>query len=124
MVNVKAQLATINETIKTQVNDKVSDIMDDKREIERRKMNLIVFGLPESKPDENDKTVWDTEKKIQKDIEEITNIQVKLLQSHEAERVKKETNIVKGIKKNTKEQKDEGYHWTLERWSWKYRKWT
>ena len=74
MVDVKAQLATINETIKTQVNDKVSDIMDDKREIERRKMNLIVFGLPESKPDENDKTVWDTEKKIQKDIEEISNI--------------------------------------------------
>ena len=40
--------------------------------------------------------------KVKNINEEIIDIQTKLLQSHEAERLKKETDLVKGIKKNTK----------------------
>ena len=74
MIEVKADIQKINASIKQQVSDKVSDIMDDKKEIERRKMNLIVFGLPEADANETDKTLWSTTKKIEKDIEEISVI--------------------------------------------------
>ena len=74
MANVKAEIAEINKTIKTRVDDKVSDIMDDKREIERRKMNLVVFGLPEADAGDTDKTDWSTTEKIEKDIEVISNL--------------------------------------------------
>ena len=67
MIEVRADIAKINETIKTRVNDKVSDIMNDKREIDRRKMNLMVFGLPEAiKPAEISDSQWNTPEKVKK----------------------------------------------------------
>ena len=57
MIDVKEQLADIKKSIKTTVGDTINNAMDDRREIEKRKMNLIVFGLPEidAKKPENEK---------------------------------------------------------------------
>ena len=76
MSDVKKQLADIQKDIKTTVGDTINNVIDDRREIDKRKMNLIVFGLPEADIDtpDNDKTSWDTEDKVDKDIETITDI--------------------------------------------------
>ena len=73
MVNVKASIAKIEETIKTQVNAKISNIMTNKQEIDKRKMNLVVFGLPETQQDTSS-SQWSNAEKIEKDIENISQI--------------------------------------------------
>ena len=76
MSTVKDQISEIEKTIKVTVGNTINNVMDDRREIDKRKMNLIVFGLPE--PDinvpENEKTVWSNPEKVAKDIETMSDI--------------------------------------------------
>ena len=72
MKEVQDKIEQIEAKIKTTVKDKISDVMEDHREIEKRKMNLVVFGLPE--PEKGQETIWNTPEKIEKDIENISNI--------------------------------------------------
>ena len=71
MVDVKKQLDGINKTIKSSIAANLTNAIDDRKEIEKRKMNLIVFGLAEI--DEDGKS-WSTNDKVQKDIEVVSNV--------------------------------------------------
>ena len=51
---VKEKIEKIEKSIKTRVKDQVADVIDDREEVEWRKYNLIVFGLPESPSEETD----------------------------------------------------------------------
>ena len=73
MVEVQEKIASIESTIKTKVRTTISETMAEKDDIENRKHNLIVYGLPEpNKP--GDVVVWETEDKIDKDISTISTI--------------------------------------------------
>ena len=74
MSEVKASIDGIKKTIKTSIKDNISTIMVDKAEIDKRKMNLIVFGLPEPIQDETDKSEWSNDKKVAKDIATMSKI--------------------------------------------------
>ena len=69
---VQDKVEKIEETIKTTVRDKISDVMEDQREVDKRKMNLIVFGLPEIELGQD--TVWNTPEKVEKDIESMNKL--------------------------------------------------
>ena len=71
MVDVKEQLGSITKTIKTSIHENLSTAIDDKREIDKRKMNLIVFGLDEIDTGGN---TWSTAEKVAKDIESMSEI--------------------------------------------------
>ena len=76
MAEVKTQLDEITTKIKTTVGTTINNVIDDRREIDKRKMNLIVFGLPEAdagKP-ENERTEWNTGEKVDADIVAMTDI--------------------------------------------------
>ena len=73
MKGVKEDISNIQNTIKIAVKDNISNVMDDHRELEKRKMNLIVFGLPEISEGEQAQE-WNIEQKVEKDIEEITKL--------------------------------------------------
>ena len=46
--------------------------MEDQREVDKRKMNLIVFGLPEIELGQD--SVWNTPEKVEKDIESMNQL--------------------------------------------------
>ena len=69
---MKDQLNSIEKSIKNTVKDKVTDIIDDHQQIEARKMNLVVFGLPEIEG--ADKNKWSTPEKIELDKKAINKI--------------------------------------------------
>ena len=71
MTVVKDQLESIQKTIKTSIKENLTEAIDDKKEIDKRKMNLVVFGMNEVVDSENS---WSTTEKINKDIEDITEI--------------------------------------------------
>ena len=71
---VQGQIADIQTTIKTAVKDNISTVMDDHRELEKRKMNLIVFGLPELMSENGQKQEWNTQQLVDRDIEEISKL--------------------------------------------------
>ena len=68
---VQQQLDGIQKTIKTSIKENLNTAIDDKKEIDKRKMNLIVFGLDEI--DENGSS-WSTTDKVNKDIATISDI--------------------------------------------------
>ena len=72
MAEVKTELRSIQDTIKTSIRTNISSAIDNKNEIDKRKMNLIVFGLPESEP--NDNGSWGITEKVKKDIEAMETI--------------------------------------------------
>ena len=73
MKTVKKDIESIQNTIKRTVREEITGAIEEKQEIEQRKMNLIVFNLPEPEKNPSD-TAWDREAKEQKDIELLTKI--------------------------------------------------
>ena len=71
MTTVKDQLASIHKTIRTSIRTNISTAIDDKNELDKRKMNLIVFGLPEV---ESSDGTWGISEKVKKDIETMNTI--------------------------------------------------
>ena len=74
MHTVQSDIAEIKTLCKTAAKKEVNQIMDDTKEIERRKMNLVVFGLAEPDPPSDDNTEWDNNEKIAVDTEVMNNI--------------------------------------------------
>ena len=72
MKEVQNQILDIQKTIKHTVDNKVTDILDEKRQIDMRKMNLIVYGLPE--PEKDGGTDWSTTEKDKADKEQLYEI--------------------------------------------------
>ena len=73
VTELKSQVARIEKTITTQVKNTIYESMSEKQEIEKRKLNLIVYGLPEPKnPGEN--TIWDNDAKIKQDTDTIETV--------------------------------------------------
>ena len=71
MTIVKGELQGIQDTIKRSIRTNISTAIDNKNEIDKRKMNLIVFGLPEADSvGEN----WGIAEKVKKDIETMNTI--------------------------------------------------
>ena len=69
---VKIDVAEVKGIIKNTIRHEIHQNMDEMKERESRKMNLIVFGLPEINCGEA--TEWSTEKKVETDIKEIESI--------------------------------------------------
>ena len=59
-------MVTIKSTISKIVRNEIDEGLHERNDIEARKMNLIVFGVPEPKLD--DGSDWTTDKKIEADI--------------------------------------------------------
>ena len=64
---IKNKVEKLEGGIKTQVKDEIAEVMEDKEEIEWRKYNLVIFGLPESKLSVKDDRI-DEDTRIIKDI--------------------------------------------------------
>ena len=71
---VQSDIAEIKTLCKNAAKKEVNQVMDDTKEIERRKLNLIVFGLAEPDPPSNNKSEWDTNEKIAAETEIMNNI--------------------------------------------------
>ena len=72
MITVKNEVETLKTTISNIVKKEIFDGLGERQEIERRKMNLVVYGLPE--PDIDQSIAWDTDKKVQHDTDTVRNI--------------------------------------------------
>ena len=73
MNEVKVKLAKVEKDIENQVKTTVSENIAEKNEIEQKKFNLVVFGVPEPTPDNIDEE-WDTETKINYDIDTVCDV--------------------------------------------------
>ena len=69
--NIKTDVTEVKDIIKNTIRHEINQNMDEMKERESRKLNLVVFGLPEVPSDE---TEWTNEKKIEADIKEIESI--------------------------------------------------
>ena len=75
MNEVKTDIAEIKQLCRAVAKKGVNAVLDDSKEIEKRKMNLIVYGLPECQDSaENDQSKWDTPQKIAADTEKMNNL--------------------------------------------------
>ena len=72
MDNVKERLEKVEKKLQGSVHKEIGSALNERTDIERRKMNLIVFNLPEVEDPTN--VVWDIPTKVTKDIESITKI--------------------------------------------------
>ena len=75
MTNVKDRLEKVEKKLQGSVHKEIGSALNERTDIERRKLNLVVFNLPESEcPPEIEKNAWDLPQKIEKDIASITKI--------------------------------------------------
>ena len=72
VADLKKRMETVETKLKGSVEKEISMALNEKTDIERRKMNLVVFNLPEQKSDKE--TAWEVPELINKDIEDITKI--------------------------------------------------
>ena len=73
MNTVKDRLNTLEKKVEGSVHKEIGSALNERTDIERRKMNLVVFNLPEPVQKPGD-SAWDTPEKISRDIEEVTKI--------------------------------------------------
>ena len=69
---VKNDLKEIKTSISNLVKKEIFEGLGERQDIEQRKMNLVVYGMPE--PVIDNATAWDDEKKIEKDIVDTRNL--------------------------------------------------
>ena len=69
MGTVKSKLETIETSINKICHKEISESINEKNEIDKRKMNLMIFGL-----EENHDPGWDNEQKIEQDLKIVENI--------------------------------------------------
>ena len=75
MTNVMDRLQKVEKKLEGSVHKEIGSALNERTDIERRKMNLIVFNLPEPEmPSETPNNAWDLPEKIEKDIASITKI--------------------------------------------------
>ena len=72
MDDVKTRLEKVEKKLQGSVKQEIGTALNEQVDIEKRKMNLIVFNLPE--PENVEKTVWDLETKVARDTEAMTEI--------------------------------------------------
>ena len=72
MNSVKDRLDKVEKKLQGSVHKEIGSAINERTDIERRKLNLIVFNLPEI--DDPTNTAWDLPEKITKDIESVTKI--------------------------------------------------
>ena len=72
--DLKTRMENVEKKLKGSVHKEISVAINEKADIERRKMNLVIFNLPEQKCANDNKTAWELPEIIEKDIETITNI--------------------------------------------------
>ena len=69
---IKQRLTIVEKKLAGSVNKEIATALNEKVNIDRRKLNLIVYNLPEQVND--GETVWDNPEKIEKDINQISTI--------------------------------------------------
>ena len=69
---IKKRLEIVEKKLSGSVNKEISTALNEKVDIDRRKLNLIVYNLPEAKSDKD--TVWDNPEKVEDDIARISEI--------------------------------------------------
>ena len=72
VIALKKRMDNVEKKLTGSVEKEIAVALNEKTDIERRKLNLIVFNLPEC--DTGSQTVWDLPEKIQKDIDTITSV--------------------------------------------------
>ena len=70
--SVKDRLDIVERKLEGSVHKEIGTALNERTDIERRKLNLVMFNLPEIQPESD--VVWDTPEKIAKDIESVTKI--------------------------------------------------
>ena len=69
VTDVETKIDKISEQVSRIVHTEITETMQEKSEIDQRKLNLIVYGLPEVQ-----ETAWDTQQKIEADTETVENL--------------------------------------------------
>ena len=72
MTTVQERLDKVEKKLQGSVKTEISSALSEQNDIEKRKLNLVVYNLPEVEDTEN--TVWDLPTKIDKDIKSISHI--------------------------------------------------
>ena len=72
MSDVKTRLEKVEKKLAGSVKQEIGSALSEQADIEKRKMNLVVFNLPEPKNTEN--TVWDNPRKIEEDTKALKAI--------------------------------------------------
>ena len=85
MDDVKSRLEKVEKKLQGSVKQEIGTALNEQLDIEKRKMNLVVFNLPE--PENIEKTVWDLPTKIAKDTKAISEIIKEELKIHLPENV-------------------------------------
>ena len=71
MVEVKQTLVNIDNSVKKIVHNEITESVNERNEIEKRKLNLIVYGLPEPMDTNSE---WDNAEKIEEDQNAIESL--------------------------------------------------
>ena len=69
---IKKRLLIVENKLNGSVNKEITTALNEKVDIDRRKLNLVVYNLPEAAS--NDDTVWSTPQKTEDDIARISDI--------------------------------------------------
>ena len=80
MVNVQKRLETVEKKLAGNVHVEIDTAISERTDIERRKMNLVVFNFPEC--DGDDENAWDLQTKINRDIDGISQLIQEELRIH------------------------------------------
>ena len=72
MNSVTKRLEIVEKKLEGSVKKEIGSALNEQVDIEKRKLNLVVFNLPE--PENTENTVWDIDTKVAKDTKEISRI--------------------------------------------------
>ena len=72
VTDIKKRLETVETKLSGSVNKEIEQAISEKQDIERRKLNLIVYNMPEQ--EKSDESVWDTPAKIAADIKYVSKM--------------------------------------------------
>ena len=64
---VVERLESVESKLAGTVHKEISDVLNERSDIERRKMNLVIYNIPEAEMEENPPTVWDSPKRTEED---------------------------------------------------------
>ena len=74
VAELKEKVQNIEKTISIQVKESINSSIQEKDDIQPRKLNLIIYGVPEHDPNDENKSNWDNDAKIAEDTKTISSI--------------------------------------------------
>ena len=74
LANVERRLDDVEAKVTGTVHREISSAINERADIERRKLNLVIYNLPEAQMNESNPSAWDTPDRIAKDTSTLSDI--------------------------------------------------